>query len=186
MTKRSNKAPAKNFSQAALIKIEKEFFTLPNNLVKNATKQLATLQKKNSKLGKAATRASALAAKLEKKLSALQQSKKAIKRTVINALAKKHQAALKQHSALAKEHQTAVANAAPLEAFQEKFNFLTKQLSQLNKDWEAQKKSGVKDKKTVAQKAKAPKKREKQIEKMNTVAANITSIFAEEAEPAKV
>lgn len=135
MTKRNVKAPASTVSQAALNKVEKEFFTIPSKLVVNATKQLTALQKKDGKLTKMVAKTAAQAEKLEKKLLTIKQSKKVVKRAVVTALKKQHQLTLKERVALSKEHQRVAASLTPLEAFHAKFSFLSKQLVQLEKEW---------------------------------------------------
>lgn len=158
-TKASNTKAKNKFSQAALGKVEKEFFNIPGTLVKNATKQLTVLQKRTQKLNKTLSKTTLLVSKLEKRLSEIKQSKKAVKRAIVNALAKQHHAALKQQAALSKEHKEVTANLLPLETFHAKFSFLSKQLVQLDKEWATLQKNKSADKKTGKQTGQTEKKR---------------------------
>lgn len=180
MTKRKSEAPSKSFSPATLSKVEKEFFIIPTKLVKNATKHLTVLQKKNNKLTKAVAKVSVLAEKLEKKLLDIKQSKKVVKRAVANALKKQHQTTVKQHAALAKEQQHLVATLSPLEVFHAKFNFLSKQLVQLDKEWTALQKNKSDSKKSKKSKASLTSKKatSKKVDKLHN--ATVTPIFAEQ------
>lgn len=187
MTKRKSNAPTKSFSPAALTKVENEFFTIPDKLVKNATKQLTALQKKNSKLAKAVSKVTAVADKLEKKLLDIKRSKKVVKRTVASALKKQHQVALKQQAVLSKEHQSIVASLTPLEAFHAKFNFLSKQLAQINKEWakSLKKQSTAKKSNVLTLKAKAKKKKAASLPHENaTNASDIAAVELTQAEEA--
>ena len=178
ITKRKSQAPTKSFSQAALTKVENEFFTIPDKLVKNATKQLTVLQKKNSKLTKAVSKVTAVADKLEKKLLDIKRSKKVVKRAVASALKKQHQVALKQQAVLSKEHQSIVASLTPLEAFHAKFNFLSKQLVQINKEWATSQKKQAAAKKSNVLTLKAKAKKKKAVSSPHEKATNASDTTA--------
>lgn len=172
MTKRKTKGDSNNFSVKTLSKVEKEFFALPDSLVKNANKHLNVLLKKNTKLTKELTKATTQAEKLAKKLANVIKSKKEGKR-VIASLKKQHQALLQAEVTMNKEHQQLLQSISSLESFHAKFNFISHQLNHWNKEW-----SEVKDNQItpIKVKAKKPKKAANVIEINDAVSSEGESL----------